>query len=45
MLAFNTVEIKAQVNGMLTTIHVHEGQEVRQGDSGLRSILDHIRPR
>jgi multidrug efflux system membrane fusion protein len=30
--AFNTVEIKAQVNGMLTGIPVQEGQEVHQGD-------------
>lgn len=30
--AFNTVEIKAQVNGMLLAIPVREGQEVHQGD-------------
>ena len=30
--AFNTVEIKAQVNGTLIAIPVQEGQEVRQGD-------------
>jgi multidrug efflux system membrane fusion protein len=40
VLAFNTVEIKAQVNGMLTAIPVHEGQEVRQGD-----IVAQIDPR
>jgi membrane fusion protein, multidrug efflux system len=40
VLAFNTVEIKAQVNAMLTDIHVHEGQEVRQGD-----IVAQIDPR
>jgi multidrug efflux system membrane fusion protein len=40
VLAFNTVEIKAQVNGMLIAIPVHEGQEVRQGD-----IVAQIDPR
>jgi len=30
--AFNTVEIKAQVNGTLTAILVREGQEVQKGD-------------
>lgn len=30
--AFNTVVIKAQVNGVLTAIPAHEGQEVKQGD-------------
>jgi multidrug efflux system membrane fusion protein len=30
--AFNTVEIKAQVNGMLIAIPVTEGQEVNKGD-------------
>lgn len=30
--AFNTVEIKAQVNGTLIAIPVQEGQEVHQGD-------------
>jgi multidrug efflux system membrane fusion protein len=40
VLAFNTVEIKAQVNGMLTAIHVHEGEEVHQGD-----IVAQIDPR
>ena len=30
--AFNTVEIKAQVSGMLTGIPVQEGQEVHKGD-------------
>jgi multidrug efflux system membrane fusion protein len=30
--AFNTVEIKAQVNGTLVAIPVQEGQEVHQGD-------------
>jgi multidrug efflux system membrane fusion protein len=30
--AFNTVEIKAQVSGMLTDIPVQEGQEVHKGD-------------
>jgi membrane fusion protein, multidrug efflux system len=30
--AFNTVEIKAQVSGMLTAIPVQEGQEVHKGD-------------
>ena len=30
--AFNTVEIKAQVNGILIAIPVQEGQEVHQGD-------------
>jgi membrane fusion protein, multidrug efflux system len=38
--AFNTVEIKAQVNGMLTAIPVQEGQEVHQGD-----IVAEIDPR
>ncbi len=40
VLAFNTVEIKAQVNGMLTAIPVREGQEVHQGD-----IVAQIDPR
>lgn len=30
--AFNTVEVKAQANGMLIAIPVQEGQEVHQGD-------------
>ncbi len=30
--AFNTVEIRAQVNGVLTALPAHEGQEVRKGD-------------
>ena len=38
--AFNTVEIKAQVNGMLIAIPVQEGQEVHQGD-----IVAEIDPR
>jgi multidrug efflux system membrane fusion protein len=38
--AFDTVEIKAQVNGMLTAIPVQEGQEVHQGD-----IVAEIDPR
>jgi multidrug efflux system membrane fusion protein len=38
--AFNTVEIKAQVNGMLIAIPVQEGQEVHQGD-----IVANIDPR
>ena len=38
--AFNTVEIKSQVNGMLIAIPVQEGQEVHQGD-----IVAHIDPR
>ena len=38
--AFNMVEIKAQVNGMLTAIPVQEGQEVHQGD-----IVAEIDPR
>jgi membrane fusion protein, multidrug efflux system len=38
--ALNTVEIKAQVNGMLTVIHVHEGEEVHQGE-----IVAQIDPR
>jgi multidrug efflux system membrane fusion protein len=38
--AFNTAEIKAQVNGMLVAIPVREGQEVHQGD-----IVAQIDPR
>jgi multidrug efflux system membrane fusion protein len=38
--AFNTVEIKAEVNGRLIAIPVREGQEVRQGD-----IVAEIDPR
>jgi multidrug efflux system membrane fusion protein len=38
--AFNTVEIKAQVNGTLIAIPVQEGQEVRQND-----IVAQIDPR
>jgi multidrug efflux system membrane fusion protein len=38
--AFNTVEIKAQVNGTLVAIPVQEGQEVHQGD-----IVAQIDPR
>ena len=38
--AFNTVEIKAQVNGTLIAIPVQEGQEVHQGD-----IVAQIDPR
>ncbi len=38
--AFNTVEIKAQVNGTLVSLPVREGQEVRQGD-----IVAEIDPR
>jgi multidrug efflux system membrane fusion protein len=38
--AFNTVEIKAQVNGTLIAIPVQEGQEVHQGD-----IVAEIDPR
>lgn len=38
--AFNTVEIKAQVNGMLVAIPVQEGEEVHQGD-----IVAQIDPR
>ncbi|HEY2616860.1 MAG TPA: efflux RND transporter periplasmic adaptor subunit [Acetobacteraceae bacterium] len=38
--AFNTVEIKAQVNGTLIAIPVQEGQEVHQGD-----IVANIDPR
>jgi multidrug efflux system membrane fusion protein len=38
--AFNTVEIKAQVNGVLTAIPVQEGQEVHRGD-----IVAEIDPR
>ena len=30
--AFNTVEVKAQVNGVLMALPAHEGQEVKQGD-------------
>ena len=30
--AFNTVEVKAQVNGYLISLPVKEGQEVKQGD-------------
>jgi membrane fusion protein, multidrug efflux system len=30
--AYNTDEIKAQVNGILIALPVHEGQEVKQGD-------------
>jgi multidrug efflux system membrane fusion protein len=30
--AYNVDQIKAQVNGMLTTMPVHEGQEVKKGD-------------
>jgi membrane fusion protein, multidrug efflux system len=30
--AFNTVQVKAQVNGILVALPAHEGQEVRQGD-------------
>jgi membrane fusion protein, multidrug efflux system len=30
--AFNTVQIKAQVNGTLVALPAHEGQEVRKGD-------------
>jgi membrane fusion protein, multidrug efflux system len=30
--AFNIAEIKAQANGMLISVPVHEGQKVRQGD-------------
>ena len=30
--AFNTVQIRAQVNGILMALPAHEGQEVRQGD-------------
>jgi multidrug efflux system membrane fusion protein len=36
--AFNTVEIKAQVNGTLVSVPVHEGQEVHQGD--LVAVID-----
>jgi membrane fusion protein, multidrug efflux system len=38
--AFNTVEIKAQVNGTLIAIPVQEGQEVHQGD-----IIAQVDPR
>jgi multidrug efflux system membrane fusion protein len=38
--AFNTVEIRAQVNGTLTALPVHEGQEVHAGD-----IVAEIDPR
>ena len=38
--AFNTVEIKAQVNGTLIALPVREGQEVQQGD-----IVAEIDPR
>ncbi|HEY7580982.1 MAG TPA: efflux RND transporter periplasmic adaptor subunit [Acetobacteraceae bacterium] len=38
--AFNTVEVKAQVNGMLVAIPVREGQQVHQGD-----IVAQIDPR
>jgi membrane fusion protein, multidrug efflux system len=38
--AFNTVEVKAQVNGMLMAIPVQEGQEVYRGD-----IVAEIDPR
>jgi membrane fusion protein, multidrug efflux system len=38
--AFNTVEIKAQVNGTLISIPVREGQEVKKGD-----IIAEIDPR
>jgi multidrug efflux system membrane fusion protein len=30
--AFNTVQVRAQVNGVLTALPAHEGQEVRKGD-------------
>jgi multidrug efflux system membrane fusion protein len=30
--AFNTVQVKAQVNGVLTALPAREGQEVRKGD-------------
>jgi multidrug efflux system membrane fusion protein len=30
--AFNTVQVKAQVNGVLTALPAHEGQEVQKGD-------------
>jgi multidrug efflux system membrane fusion protein len=30
--AFNTVEVKAQVNGVLLDLPAHEGQEVQKGD-------------
>jgi multidrug efflux system membrane fusion protein len=30
--AFNTVQVKAQVNGVLMALPAHEGQEVRRGD-------------
>lgn len=38
--AFNTVEIKAQVNGTLLKIEAHEGQEVHRGD-----VIAEIDPR
>jgi membrane fusion protein, multidrug efflux system len=30
--AYSTVEIKAQINGQVTQVHFHEGQDVKQGD-------------
>ncbi|HYZ23356.1 MAG TPA: biotin/lipoyl-binding protein, partial [Rhodopila sp.] len=38
--SLNTVQVKAQVNGALIALPVHEGQEVRQGD-----IIAEIDPR
>lgn len=38
--SLNTVQVKAQVNGTLIALPVHEGQEVRQGD-----IIAEIDPR
>ena len=38
--AFNTVQVKAQANGMLVAIPAQEGQEVKQGD-----IIAQIDPR
>ncbi|MDO8433551.1 MAG: efflux RND transporter periplasmic adaptor subunit [Candidatus Binatus sp.] len=30
--AFSTVDIKAQINGQVTQVHFHEGQDVKKGD-------------